>query len=397
MVRYSRLIFLAAVLILFIFTGLSAQNLDFARPGPKGIYLFLGKNIPCGKTTSTFRIERRENSGDWKQLAEVKAPVTMIEFTTRIDAAKPLLPAQPQPSQAKLQLLFEKAIRTGTTDSLKGFSLSYPVKLGLGLMYYDAGASSGTGFEYKVTELNTAGQQQNQMISKPIDMPYSASYNDFSLVESSRTEKTVYIKWSSSGSKPAPLFMVHRMENRTPVNVGGTVAHYSMNDTTYYVFQDSLTASQATQELQYFLTPFDLLGNAGKSSQVVAITNDNFSKAFFMKTRVTKVTEKMGIRVSWHFSDPVTVKSMDIYRSAQPDKGFVRLASLSRDDTVYVDEHIIPNQEYYYYLLANSRNGNRFKQSNTLFSVAYHPDKPLPPTIIAAFGINGTSGSFPRR
>jgi len=381
-----------AILIITIFLsfllGLQAQNTDIARPGPKGVYLFLGKNVPCGKTISAYRIERKEGTGAWKFLVEVKAPLTLNELISRVESAKVTLPAQPLPSKPKLQQIFDKAIKTGTTDSLKGFSLNFPVKLGLGLMYYDASAPKGVQIQYRFTELNLSGIQQQEKVSDTLSLPYTAVFDEMTLAESSRTPKSIYIKWRSAGNKPGPLFMVHRIDNKTPVATGGSVGHYSVNDTTYYVYQDSLTTTQAAQELQYFITPFDQLGNAGKSSQVLVVTNDNFSKSFFIKTRVTKFDDKTAYRLSWHFSDPVTAKSIALYRSEYAEKGFVLLASFTSNDTSYSDESINPEKSYYYYLQATSKSGLRFKQSEKVFVLAYHPVKPTAPVIIEAVGTN---------
>jgi hypothetical protein len=381
-------LFLLLVLALFVISGLSAQKPDFARPGPKGVYLFLGKNIPCGKPIASYRIERKAVNGSWQFVADVTAPSTFSELIKRIEEAKNSMPSQPLPSEARMQKLFIRAIQTGTTDSLKGSGLQYPVKLGLGVMYYDAAAPTGPGIQYKVTELTKTGQEQNEMISDTLTLPYVASFDEMELAESSRTEKMVYIKWRSTGNNPGPLYMVHKMDNKTPVLVSGSGGHYSVNDTTYYVFQDSLTVSQSTQELQYFITPFDQLGNAGKSSQVVAITNDNFNKAFFINVLATKIPNILGIRISWHFSDPVTINSIDLYRSEFKDQGFMKLSSFNRVDTSYIDSIISPEKSYYYYLQAYSRSGKRFKQSNPVFVLAYQPVKPGAPVIVEASGTN---------
>jgi fibronectin type 3 domain-containing protein len=385
---HSKPIFLITVFFLSFMLGGQAQNTDIARPGPKGVYLFLGKNIPCGKPTAAYRIERLEAKGDWVALSEVKTPLVLDELISKIELAKGPLPSQPLPAKPKLQQLFEKAIRTGTSDSLKGFTLNFPVKMGLGLMYYDAKAPTGQNIQYRITELSSAGDVIKLQISDTLTLPYTAVFDEVVMAESSRTKNSIYIKWRSTGKKPGPLFMVHRIDNKKPVAAGGTVAHYSVNDTTYYVYQDSLTAGQASQELQYFITPFDQLGNAGKSSQVVVVTNDNFSKSFFIKTGVSKIADKIAFRLSWHFSDPVTAKSVSLYRSEYREKGFELLSTFTSKDTSYTDETIHPEKSYYYYLQATSKSGIRFKQSEKIFALAYHPVKPISPVILEAIGTN---------
>lgn len=384
MIKHKLYSLLVVLFTLVSFNSLKAQNTDLAKPGPNGIYLFFGKAIPSGKTVSAYIIERKQENEDWKKIAEVKAPVSFIEFQNRIKEAKALLPAQPLPGESRLKQIYEKAILTGSVDSLKGWVLQYPLRLALGLMYHDATAKTGKGFQYRITNVNANGEPGTVSTSGTIDMPFTITFDDIQLAESSKTDYGVIIKWRSAGNKPSPLFMVMKLEGQIAVNAEGRVSHYSRNDTTYYTFLDSLDAGQLSQDLKYFLSPYDLLGNSGKSSQVVQIGQDNFNKAYFMKTRATVIPDDFLVRISWHFSDPLTVKNMDLYRSNELEKGYVRIASFTKEDTVYVDERVLPARNYYYFLQANSRNGNRYKQSEKLTAVLGLPAKPLAPTLLSA-------------
>lgn len=375
---------LLAILFALSSYCLNAQNSDLAKPGPGGIYLFLGKAIPSGKTVTAYSIERKQENEDWKTIAEVRAPRTFAEFLNRINEAKILLPAQPLPGETRLKQIYEKAILTGSIDSLKGWVIQYPLRLALGLMYHDATAKTGKGFQYRVSSINANGETGHVNISASIDMPYTITFDDIQLAESSKTDYGVIIKWRSAGNKPGPLFMVLKLDGQMATNAGGRVGHYSRNDTTYYTFQDTLDAKELAQDLKYFMTPYDLLGNAGKSSAVVQIGQDNFNKAYFMKTRATVIPDDFLVRISWHFSDPITVSSMDLYRSNELEKGYVRIASFTREDTVYTDEKVYPNRNYYYFLQANSRSGMRFKQSEKLTAVLGLPSKPLAPALTSA-------------
>ncbi len=362
---------------------LVAQPVNFAKPGPQGIYLFLGDKIPSGKTIASYEIERRESKGAWQPIAEIKAPATFQDFKSAVEKARQLLPSQPLPQDGKLQQIYDKAIQSGTTDSLKGTALQYPVKIGLGLIFYDATATKGKEFQYRLTEINPNGIPGSSRISEEVTMPFKASFDEVTYVESSRSENTVYIKWKSTGKNSSPLFMIHRVEGDRPVIAGGRVGRYSMNDTTFFTFTDSLGPSFKDKELKYFLTPYDLLGNAGHSSQTVVITSDNFTRASFLKLRGLRSSERFGNQVSWHFSDPPTAAKMDIYRSESPDKGFVQIKSLTSYDTAYLDESIKPEKSYYYYIQAISRSGKRFKTSEIVNVPAFTFRKLISPAIHA--------------
>ncbi len=366
-------------------TTLHAQTEELAKPGPEGIFLFPGKFIPCGKMVSIYKIERRETDSSWKSLAEISCPVTFKNFLNSIDKAKKLLPSQPLPSQQKLQQLFDKARQAGTVDSLKGMILHYPVRMALGLMYHDSTARTGS-FQYRIQALDINGKALSTGVSERISMPFKAVFDEVRLSESSRSEKSVFIKWTTAGKNPSPLFMVHGIENGKAFNAGGTTGRYTINDTTYFTFTDSIKPSQSEKELQYYYVPFDLLGNAGNHSQVSAITYDHFNKAVFHSVKVNKLTERFGNTLNWQFSDPKGTRSMAVYRSEWPDKGFVQLVTLGNNDTTFIDDRIKPDKDYYYFIQANASNGSRYKQSNKVMASSFNIRRLQAPYITGVFG-----------
>ena len=381
---------ICSVILLAAFTlPAESQNLITARPGPNGIFLFMGKKIPSGKITRSYRIEKRIEEGEWSFLTEVRTPSSTDIFIANVDKAKQLFPAQPLPSREKLKLIHEKAITLGNTDSLSGMILHYPVRLALGLIYHDAAARNGKAFQYRVTEIDDKGISLPPVITDTITMPYHASYSEVALAETSRTDQSVMIKWMAAGNNASPLFMVHRMENDKPQLAGGLTGRYTVNDTTYFTFRDTLKPSQAGTELRYFLTPYDLLGNAGKSSKVVVITSDEFDKASFDTLYISKSGDPFGNLLSWTFNHPGTAKNMEVYRSESKEIGYIKVATLSNIDTQFLDEKIKPEKSYYYYVQATSRNGVRSKPSSKIMEQPFSPRRLNPPVLEEATGING--------
>lgn len=387
---FIRLRFLFSLLTVGVSFMAFAQSNVIARQGPFGIYLFLGKNIPSGKMVSSYKIERKQGSGDWKQIAEVKCPSAFAVFKARVEAAKSQLPSQPVVSGAKLQQLYETAVRTGTSDSLKAWMLQYPVKIGLGLLYHDSTAKTGIGFKYRISSMTSQGTVLETKESDSLSMPYSAVFDEVQLAESSRSAKEVFLKWRSAGKNPPPLFMVQRMDNHKPVPAVGLTGRYSVNDTTYFTFRDTVTPTQESGELQYFLVPYDHLGNMGKYSQVVALTTDNFNKAYFMSARVRENPGEFGNRISWQFSDQGTVLKMELLRSEREDLGFALIATLNRTDTLYIDDRITPGKTYYYQLRAVSRSGKRYQTSEIIhYTPSESSLKIATPEILSATGVPG--------
>ncbi len=383
----SFLPFILSLILTIWVPSINAQTVELAKPGPEGIFLFPGKFIPSGKIVSIYKIERRELDSSWKSLAEVSCPATFRNFLSSIDKAKKLLPSQPLPSQQKLQQLFDRARQTGTIDSLKGMILHYPVRMALGIMYHDSSARSGS-FQYRISALDPGRKILSVQVSERVSMPHKAVFDDVTLSESSRSDKSVYIKWMTAAKNPSPLFMVHKIENGKVYNAGGTTGRYTINDTTYFTFRDSIKPSQSEDELQYYFVPFDLLGNAGNRSQVTAITFDHFNKAVFHSVKVAKLTERFGNTITWQFSDPKGTRSIVVYRSEWSEKGFIQLATLGNNDTLFIDDRIKPEKDYYYFIQANASNGSRYKQSNKVLASAFNIRKLKAPFLTAVIGLD---------
>ena len=108
-----------------------------------------------------------------------------------------------------------------------------------------------------------------------------------------------------------------------------------------------------------------------------------------MSANVSKVKGKYAYKISWHFSDPVTVKNFNIYRSESADKGYVLFGTAAQMDSTLVDSVINFDKSYYYFVKAISRSGKRYKESNAMFALSYFPKKLSVPTLILAEGVPG--------
>ncbi len=345
---------------------LFAQAPAQVRQGPKGIFIFTGKDIPSGKNIVSCKIERSEDSIHWKQLAELKTPVKFDAFIRALELAQPIFPSQPIPPKEKLNQLYDKAVASGNADSLKGMRLLFPIRVALGIMYYDTTAQKHVAYRYRVIPVGITGEISRKIVSDTISLPFYAKFDTITYSESSYNNKSVIVKWKSHGKNPAPLFMIYKFIFGAPAVAHGNTSRYTMNDTTYYVYRDSVTSRDAGKELQYFVSPYDHFGNSGQSSQVAVITQDNFNKATFIRNHISFEPALSGVQVCWHFSDPVTVKTVELYRSENTNNGFRKLTEVSSADTSYLDQHIWPERTYYYYIQPVAKAGKRTKQSDIM-------------------------------
>lgn len=353
-------------LIILLSLTVSAQAPGSAKQGPAGIFVFTGNKIPAGKTLNSYKIERSDEKGVWKQISEIKTPTNFASFSKAVETAKAFFPSQPIPANDKLLVLYNQAIAYGNLDSIKAFRLQLPVKMAFGAIYYDTTARKSTTYQYRISEIAADGNTIQTLVSDTLSLPYLPTFDTITYSESSYNHTAVKVRWKSVGTNPAPLFMIYKFRYGAPVTTKGTVSRFSVNDTTYYLYSDTALTTDAGKEMQFFVAPYDYYGNAGLMSQVAVITQDNFNKATFVKNKVTFMPLQSGVQVVWHFTDPVTVKEFEIYRGTSARSGFKLLATVAANDTSYLDTQIWPEKTYYYYVQAVAKAGKRTQQNPVL-------------------------------
>lgn len=208
--------------------------------------------------------------------------------------------------------------------------------------------------------------------------------------ESAYTPEMVYIKWFSTGSKPAPLFIVMRYEGDKPIQVHSEKMIYLQNDTTFYVLQDTTApAIQPPEVLQYFMAPYDTTGVAGISSDMVMVSADEIGVAWFKETRASRLEKENGVLLEWQYSQSPSVLLFEIYRSEDLNRGYHLIASVPGRETSFSDQETRPDVVYYYQIQAILKSGNRSILSNVIFSASYNPQAPAAPYIEYAFPLPG--------
>jgi len=345
-----------------------AQAPATTKQGPAGIFVFLGNDIPSGKKISAYKIERSENNTDWKLIAELSTPKDFDAFTKALEAAKSEFPSQPLPQGDKLSQLYQKAVTSGTTDSLKGTRMLFPLRVALGIMYYDKTAVKQVTYRYRVSGVKQPGNVADTFLSDTVSLPFTGVFDTITYSESSYNHNSVRITWKSAGKNPAPLFMVNKFRYGAPVAAPGTTSRFVMNDTTYYTYTDTTVAKDAGKEMQFFISPFDQYGNSGKSSQVAVITQDNFNKASFVRSGIAFRPDLAGVLLNFHFTDPVTVRKLEIFRGVGANNGFKKLAEVTANDTSFLDQQLWPETTYYYYIQAVAKAGKRTQQGEVMMA-----------------------------
>lgn len=208
--------------------------------------------------------------------------------------------------------------------------------------------------------------------------------------ESEMTPEMVYAKWFSVGQKPAWDFLALGFEEKKVVQVFGYKLKYLVNDTTYYVIQDTLPPSNPSNEiLQYFITPIDSNGNAGESSEIALISGFRSEMTRFTSTKANKLETESGIILNWKLNNSNDFKFINIHRSAFPSKNFELISTVSNTEISFADRETAVDLVYYYQLEAVPVTNNKSIISNVIFSAAFNPQPPVAPYIISANPLRG--------
>lgn len=363
MYKHSHYLILIGIIFSAFFATAQPGTL---KPSPSGVFIVLNNDIPTGKHVSSYIIERSIVNGERENIGIAKTPSSFTEFVSTVNKAKLVFPSQPIPSELKLREIYDQVNLTPSLDSLRKIRLILPVKLALGVLYYDSTAKQNITYKYSFTPVLANGNHGKSVLTDTIRLPYQARFDTIRYAESSFNDKSITITWRSTGKNPAPLFMIYKFRNYSPVPAPGQTSRYSVNDTTYFVFRDSVATNAVTKDLQYFVSPYDPYSNSGISSQVAVITHDNFFKATFLRQAISFDPKQSGVELRWHHSDSPTIKHFTVYRSDAGKNGFVKIAEVAATDTSYLDQAIWPEYAYDYYLEATAKAGKRTKTSNVL-------------------------------
>lgn len=362
------------------------------KHGPKGVFIFLGNDIPSGKTISAYTIERSSDSIHWNRVADITTPNDFKSFKDRFNIVKEYFPSFPVPPDDKLSLIFQKASATGSVDSLKNMRITFPIRMALGLMYYDTSALKHIKYQYKITAIRQNVPTGISRVTDTISLPFYQKFDSIRISSSSYNKTSISIKWKSVGKNPAPLFMVYKNKYDVPVVARGATSRYNVNDTSFYVYTDSVLVTESGRELQYYILPFDQYGNTGTPSKPYLIPLDGFNKGDFLYAQTDFVPLLSGVRISWKFSNPGTLKSVEIYRNESASGGFSKLAVISAADTIYVDNQIWPERTYTYYIQVMAKDDKRTRQSKAMRVTVpgiVMPEKLIAPVLHKAELING--------
>lgn len=364
-------------IILLAFSVHSFAQEQFTFAGPKGIFVYLGKDIPNGAKIEAIQLSRKEENGNFKKLIEVKCASTEQEFISKAKDAGKYFPDFDFPPDSSLKLVWARASKYGLLDSATYWAMHPAVRMALGILYYDLDVKENTKYAYKV----------NNFTSTEVSFPFYPKFDTASLSEYQFDKNGLYIRFKSIGKNPAKSFKVFKYNDaQKPEEVNGIHSQYRIKDTTFYIIVDKKVT--AAKKYQYSLVGVDFYSNTSYGFPSIIINLQDFSTVIFNRTKAKRAKDFLGITLNWKISDVSNVKSIHIFRSKSFDKDFSEIGVMRATDTTFTDESIEPDKVYYYYLQIADETNTITKNSAKFFDFGFDTQKPITPIITDAFGLS---------
>ena len=338
------------VMILFSLGWFTTFAQDpYSKPGPNGIFINFGKKIPL---SFQYKLERKSTAENapWDEIYQtIKPDLNRPVILGKLLNAGSKSPVFTLPDSLTVSRFIRLLRGKQTTDSMYIFNgqPSYIETMGTG--FYDVSATSGTVYEYRVSEIDSRGAILKTTVIKAEPFPGKANLKKPEFVEYKTTSKSLVLNFALNG-EPAPsnVRVFKQATLQTPFRECYPFKMYSRGKTGLRLTMiDSMVMPGVSY--RYLLLPVDMLGNLGTPSDTVRI---NFGQgAIAPLEKFEAKTENNFIVLNWRTPMQKSMRSISIFRSEQFDDGFKLLDRVPASDSTYTDQQIVKGISYFYYLV----------------------------------------------
>ncbi len=382
---YIKLLIIITVMFTLPGTSHAQENEPTAVATEKGVWVYLGSEIPSG---FQYQVLKSEGNGDFVPLGTTVFRGDPGTMKATVEKYYPLFGNLDKPADSDLSFLRNYAARSRTTDSVYISNLPL-MHLLLGTAFFDPEVTAGKTYRYRVAKIagrDRLWERTSNTVSYPakpdIPGPRFSSKQEFAA--------QVVVRWYVAGESSLSSFLVYRRifgkgeYQRLDIKRGFNISQ----DTIYLIAADTAVQNPALYE--YYIRPLDIYGNIGPESEVVSagtLGSISYPMPDYFNARGGEKDHQ--VELSWKFSEPGYLRSIEVYRSKSFDNGFARIARLSPNDTSFTDIVPVANENYWYYLLGNGPNGTGPSSAKVSAMFRNTGEKPLPPAETGAESING--------
>ncbi len=358
-----------------------------AAAGPSGIYVTLGNPVPGISEVAAYLVERRTaGEGPWDTLRRVEGPKNAREFAAGLKASqRAMAPVIPRPIVPVDSLWKEISIEK-SVDMLRRWGGVLVVRLALGVTILDSGATSGTSYEYRITQLLKNGAMGETVQSLPVSWPGKPMEVRISFVSRENDVHVIRVTWRLAAAHLPLMWKAMRAQGIATDRSAGplvirekatVVLQKEKGDSARVLLID--TGLTPGSLYRYSLATYDYYGNHGSNADTVLAA----AFPFFRVSRPQRITVESsdslhGLLIRWRLDDPKNVHSVKVWRSAMHDSGFSVIATLPSTTAAYADQSVEPMRTYFYRLTITSAIGEESPPTARVFGIFRDLTPPLP-------------------
>jgi fibronectin type 3 domain-containing protein len=371
--------YLAFTTLLMLSSFVYSQN-PSGMSGPKGIFIQLDSTWHKG---ATIVIQRSDNSGAFKLLANVTTPGNEEEFRSLVKTAAGDFKEAPGIDEQTIQKWWDGL---NSKPMMPVYLMNPAGMIAAGAGYYDKSAVKGMRYNYRVNITAPDGKSILEGITGDINFPLAISLPKPMFIRALEDNQVIRLTWGYVPRKlPAIVKVFRRAEGEKeyreiPFNGG-----FSVNgDSAFIMAQDTTVTSMSMYK--YFLRTSDWLENPFPVSDTAVGRAYSVLSAPVLRMLYTKaVPEKHAIRLSWPLIREKEVRGIMLFRGSSFDGSFKHLATLQATDTSYMDVVPLANENYWYFAIVANRFGYGIPSARVFDLVpgSSVPMKPLMPTLTA--------------
>lgn len=320
-------------------------------PGKQGIWVLCGTE-PADNVR--YAIFRKTASTDWQPLATLTKPGSAAEIKARmLEVWKQGFTQTPQLTDFELGYVWRQ-VRNNRKDSLAFYNNNYSVMQGAGLAFFDATAQKEVEYTYRVVKV-VAGKTAAEKEVSRVRFPGPAPAVNFTLKAKEALARGTTLTYTFAKTQALAGVRVYRgYYLRTDYELIKPDLYFSSTrDSMQLVVSDPTATPKVAYS--YYLEPFDAAGNTGKATGQVNLYNVQKNAISPSVTRINAISDEKerAIRLSWRLASYADVVSIEVYKAADYNGPYLRMASLRPSDTLYVDTKVQPVETYYYSIVLN--------------------------------------------
>lgn len=365
--------------VIFLNINIQAQKYPVVKTAEKGILVFPGQEFP---KNTFYKIERSETGkNDFKTIAMLTSPKSFIEFKGLISVYSALITFNYEGDSAAISDVWKEFFKTHKAGKMKGLGNLPLMQAALGLLFYDTNVVSNLSYQYRVSFIKSAAES-DPLISEPVCFPIKAATGKIKHYRTYSYDDHILIYWYIKDKNKPLYFDVYRQEvsKRNFIKIPAEKGFNNHDDTLFLIVNDK--SVNKDENYNYYLLPSDYYGNKGDISETVKVSasSDN-SLPVISKFEVGNSRKQDGLTLKWKFDRIKYLRSISIYRSNSFDDGYIKIAEVPSEDSIYTDRGVLQGKSYYYYLVINALN-NKTTPSAKVSGFYSNDLKPFPPQVL---------------